>query len=196
MNEILSVKEIKNHIFTANNELQNSEDTSPRQLLPSKDGKKDYAVTVFEGYGKRQGLFNNIEGLLYRIWNTVKAVFGKSDWQQARNEVIKKIEASYVVHPIDFSSIDEKNVKKVYRWIDQFIKKVANSYLDDLVACSKIEVENFDDISKDYNIFFNEKYTEEKIENFIGKAPSFVTKELGDEIKKIITDYINTNKII
>lgn len=36
------------------------------------------------GYSKREGLTGTFSGIIYRIWNAIKAIFGQSDWQIAR----------------------------------------------------------------------------------------------------------------
>lgn len=51
------------------------------------------------GYSSRDGFFGKLSGLIYRVWNAVKAVFGQSDWQKARRG-LKQIYAQVIDHPI------------------------------------------------------------------------------------------------
>lgn len=46
------------------------------------------SLKAIAGYAKRDGFLGSIATLLHRVWNAVKAVFGQSDWQRARNSLI------------------------------------------------------------------------------------------------------------
>lgn len=50
------------------------------------------SLKAIAGYAKRDGFLGSIATLLHRVWNAVKAVFGQSDWQRARNAVISVTE--------------------------------------------------------------------------------------------------------
>lgn len=55
-------------------------------------------ITVIRGYGKRDGVLNNIAALFYRIWNAVKAVFGRSDWQLVKKAHLIELEEKVQVY--------------------------------------------------------------------------------------------------
>jgi len=42
------------------------------------------------GYSAKQGFWNKIAGLTYRIWNAIKAIIGQSDWQRAKRSIDNK----------------------------------------------------------------------------------------------------------
>lgn len=53
---------------------------SERQALIEVATSLERCVT---GYSKRKGCCQKFAALFYRIWNAIKAIFGKSDWDQA-----------------------------------------------------------------------------------------------------------------
>lgn len=42
------------------------------------------------GYSTRRGFCGKIAGLIYRIWNGIKALIGQSDWQRAKRAINNK----------------------------------------------------------------------------------------------------------
>jgi gas vesicle protein len=79
MNKILSSQEVKTIIIQdLTNASSFGEDACNRM------------IKVINGYGKREGFYDKIGGIFYRIWNAVKAIFGQSDWQVARKTLTKE----------------------------------------------------------------------------------------------------------
>lgn len=58
-------------------------------VMSPKD-KLEIYITV-KNYVPNRGFFARIRHLLFRIWNAIKAIFGKSDWQTVRKTVTKTI---------------------------------------------------------------------------------------------------------
>lgn len=84
MTKVLSSNTIKKHIkFNINKAY--GKDSASR------------IIKVIDGYGKREGICNYISGLIYRTWNAVKAIFGRSDWQLARKAIIKGFDEELTV---------------------------------------------------------------------------------------------------
>jgi hypothetical protein len=82
MTKVLSSQEVKKELIQKIEEsTKYGKDTANRM------------ISVIEGYGKREGFFNKIGGFFYRIWNVVKAIFGKSDWQLARKAMNKEFDS-------------------------------------------------------------------------------------------------------
>jgi hypothetical protein len=65
--------------------------------LDAPNGSRPFLINAIEkskkcgiGYSKRQTCCGKIAGLLYRIWNAIKALIGQSDWQRAKRAIENK----------------------------------------------------------------------------------------------------------
>lgn len=81
MNNVLSTSEVKTALIQKLHE-QNEWNGEVRSKI----------ANVINGYGKRDGLIDQISGVVYRIFNAIKALFGQSDWQVAKKSIIKCLE--------------------------------------------------------------------------------------------------------
>jgi hypothetical protein len=81
-----------------------------KEKCPAGKDSCNRVIKVINGYGKREGFFNKIGGIFYRIWNTVKAIFGQSDWQLASKSLQKNF-LSKIKTPDNYKHLP-KNLKK------------------------------------------------------------------------------------
>jgi hypothetical protein len=51
------------------------------------------------GYSSREGFFGKLGGVVYRMWNAVKAIFGQSDWQKSRR-ALKTLQVKLLELPV------------------------------------------------------------------------------------------------
>lgn len=60
--------------------------------------KKQVEIGLMErciaGYSARRGFSGKFRGLIYRIWNAIKAIFGQSDWQLTRKHLEKQLKCA------------------------------------------------------------------------------------------------------
>ncbi|MEC7839574.1 MAG: hypothetical protein VX777_06010 [Chlamydiota bacterium] len=139
MKDYFSVSEIIEVTF-------NFQDDKPTKvLLPNKNGDKDWALKVMRGYGKHEGLFNKLAGILYKICNAIKAIFGQSDFQKARNSITKKFQAINLTN----YGVDEKDLLKAKQAKKILCQKEAEIYLTDLIALTKVKVERVSELKKE-----------------------------------------------
>jgi hypothetical protein len=136
MTHILSCQEIKNGLI---------------QLIKQDDdfGKdqSNRIIKVINGYGKREGFFNKINGVFYRIWNAVKAIFGQSDWQLAKKTLID----AELKKSLNQIKNDITIPKKFKKRISEFLKSQTSFYSDTLLSvyidCTHLKIRSDDDIN-------------------------------------------------
>lgn len=57
---------------------------APQGNRPLFNNVLEKTKTCIRGYSTKQGCLNKLKGLIYRIWNAIKAIVGQSDWQRAK----------------------------------------------------------------------------------------------------------------
>lgn len=130
MSNIIPVKDIKNHVFEMMNE----------KVSLGQDAK-NRIFKVVDGYGKREGFWNNIGGIFYRIWNAVKAIFGQSDWQKARNLLQKamKFEMLQQLQTEQKEELSKECINKCLKPLNRMVKIFANCGLEIAVKSTYIK---------------------------------------------------------
>jgi hypothetical protein len=136
MTKTLSSQEVKNELInTVKNREEIGKDTCNR------------TIKVINGYGKREGFFNKIGGIFYRIWNAVKAIFGQSDWQLAsktmRNEGLKK----FAKPTEETKGLPDHLRIKMEKLQREIISKSVDSMLNVLVECTYLKCQSTDELS-------------------------------------------------
>jgi hypothetical protein len=147
MTNTLSVQEIKSKITKSFNS----------QATNRVKGKiASRVVTVINGYGKREGFFDNIGGIFYRIWNAVKAIFGQSDWQLARKECAKSwieiAKARDSSNNTVNSSIPKKHRAKLHKLQKEYFLNIGNSLLSIIVDATHSKFRSTSELTESLNI--------------------------------------------
>ncbi|MEC7839334.1 MAG: hypothetical protein VX777_04770 [Chlamydiota bacterium] len=77
---MLNVQDIRKHIFG----------DCKKDPFFQHINDKNYSIKIFDTYGKHDGFFKKLGNLIDRIWNAIKAIFGRSTWQVAKKTCIKE----------------------------------------------------------------------------------------------------------
>ncbi len=127
MNSVLSVLEVKTALIT-HLEIENAWNTEVKNRI----------VKVIHGYGKRDGLFDQLSGIVYRIWNAIKSLFGQSDWQQANKAISNQ--QNILEHPEvkALSALDLDG--KLRKQIEKIKSETSNALLTAYVKATHFQV--------------------------------------------------------
>lgn len=134
------------------------------------------------GYSVRTGFFGKLSGIIYRICNAIKAIFGRSDWQMAKK-----------------SWLEYKKVSKLdaERFFEEK-KEGVESILNKLCPNKKMKVNNFDDYLKARIAIYNEIKKSPIIKD-VAKASAVIFEQViklisqGDVSDKDMADEIQEN---
>jgi hypothetical protein len=139
MTKILSIQQIKNQMIKDTN-------------IQLKGKLASRVVTVINGYGKREGFFDNIGGIFYRIWNAVKAIFGQSDWQLAQKDVTKSwievAKAKDTSNNTENSSIPQKYRAKLHKFQKEYFLNLGNTFLSIAVDATSFQYPSTSELNK------------------------------------------------
>jgi hypothetical protein len=136
MTHILSCQEIKNGLI--------------QEIKQDNDIGKDQSnriIKVINGYGKREGFFNKINGVFYRIWNAVKAIFGQSDWQLAKKSLINPNLKNEINQIKNDATIPKKFKKRICQLVKSQASFCVNTLLSINIDCTHLKVRSDDDIT-------------------------------------------------
>lgn len=166
-------------LYPALKSLMESEvnDTSTKQ-----EKEKNRAITrelgnierCVVGYSTREGFGGKVAGLFYRIWNAIKAIFGRSDWQLARKELNKLFRGNII------------NAKD-----EQKLKSIVNPVYSRLFG-RELKVKTSDDVLK-AAVAINNEVCKSPVLKSIGEVASFAIKTF---VKVDMQDQTQVNNVV
>jgi hypothetical protein len=142
------------------------------------------------GYSSREGFFGKLGGIVYRMWNAVKAVFGQSDWQKCRR-AITSIEDKFLEHPFS-----KKIIKVLIENKDTLTQlEKMGVPIDGLSQLQEMEIAHIDLLIQAYKVArAANKTTEKELDKIIKKNIEFNENKIAKnivnhpEVQKIIGD--------
>ncbi len=172
MTKILSTQEIRNHL------IENVKKEYKRSDLAGR------IITVIEGYGKRDGFLGWVPFIFYRIWNAVKAIFGQSDWQLAKKNMVAEMKKS-IADEQEFQNhlLPKKFIQKITNLKNEMAEKTVEVMFRTLVDVTyKSTLGRTEDVDS-----FLEKTTNEKmkeIKTLIDKTKEKIQEETMEYLKQ------------
>lgn len=152
MSSTLTSQEIKAHIIDTL--IENYKDAGDESKMIN--GK---FIRVIEGYGKRSGFLPKIAGIAYRIWNAIKSIFGRSDWQLLLKAVGSHIskEATRRFSETELHSIPDHLIKQLKLQYESAMVEETNSQLH--ICLNFINNKNLQNL-EELDSSFRKKYKE------------------------------------
>jgi uncharacterized membrane protein YheB (UPF0754 family) len=186
MTKTISSKEVKNELI---NNIKNNEEYGKDTC--------NRLIKVINGYGKREGFFNKIGGIFYRIWNAVKAIFGQSDWQLAsktmRNEGLKEIaEAS------EEEALPDHLRIKMQKFQREIISKSVDPMLNVLIKCTYLKCQSTDELSDEIGTLIDSgmeksmKSMEQRTNKLQAEVFEYMKAEAKKEIDSKVQEYVDS----
>jgi hypothetical protein len=177
MTKILSLQDVKKEISN---------------IIHEEYGKDQFnrIIKVMNGYGKREGFFNKIGGVFYRIWNAVKAVFGQSDWQLAGKDVKEMFKKSIYdqakmdleTFNMNLETLSKHLIKKTEKFANDFGSSMYDAILNKVIRGTYIKAQSSDEIQSKFDDLGVAKM--DKISQSFTKREA----ELKTEVYKYIED--------
>lgn len=134
-------------------------------------------IKCVNGYSSRTGFWGKIAGLIYRIWNAVKAIIGQSDWQRAKrameNNNFHLIDAniSHIEHLDRYLNLEYPNELTHVEDPDTLLHALIR--LNESPIMKEILQIDRDDLSDEVKIAINERLVSYPNQTVVEKARIF-----------------------
>lgn len=163
-----------------------------KMTLISAENQQDLSVTTralgnldrcVRGYSSKNDFLGSLGDVIYRLWNAVKAIFGKSDWQKGRAAL--KILSNITLLPLATNYDATMNRHEADTLLKKYIVINENETL--VAQCADPNICNLEQASIIYKMLYKE------VGNFMDSSKT--TKELKSHMENddFMTTPLETN---